>query len=210
MADLNELKQLLVAADLDLSRFEMRSSRELRVAVPREKLTHFADYLRALTHARPELIVAEDTRQKTAISPYVIFSRSTAPLSWSSPRSACRPGIRTFPSLATRWYLASRFEREIHDCSASSRQGIPIYAVCPCTNFGRPIIIPVERRDGLARFCRRRRTLSVSPRRRRRCLRNHRRARARGHHRARPFSLQRRRRDDHQSRIAHVFRPQRH
>ena len=32
MADLNDLKQLLVAADLDLSRFEMRSSRELRVS----------------------------------------------------------------------------------------------------------------------------------------------------------------------------------
>ena len=30
--------------------------------MPREKLTHLADYLRALTHARPELIVAEDTR----------------------------------------------------------------------------------------------------------------------------------------------------
>ena len=38
MADLNELKQLLVAANLDLSGIELRSPRELRVSVPREKL----------------------------------------------------------------------------------------------------------------------------------------------------------------------------
>ena len=64
MADLKELKQLLVAADLDLDGFEVRRSGELRVSVPRQKLTQFADYLRALNLARPELIVAEDTRSE--------------------------------------------------------------------------------------------------------------------------------------------------
>ena len=62
MVDLNELKQRLVAANLNLSDIELRSPRELRVSVPRESLTGFADYLRAEVHARPEFIVAEDTR----------------------------------------------------------------------------------------------------------------------------------------------------
>ena len=43
MADLNELKARLVAANLNLSGIEVRSPRELRVSVPRECLTGFAD-----------------------------------------------------------------------------------------------------------------------------------------------------------------------
>jgi hydrogenase maturation factor len=62
MADLAELKQLLLAANLDLDGFEVRSSGELRVSVPRQKLTQFADYLRALNFARPELIVGDCAR----------------------------------------------------------------------------------------------------------------------------------------------------
>ena len=38
MADLNELKQRLVAANLTLSNIELRNPRELRVTVSRERL----------------------------------------------------------------------------------------------------------------------------------------------------------------------------
>ena len=62
MADLNELKQRLLVANLNLSGVEVRTPRELRVSVPREKLTGLADYLQDAVHARPELILAEDTR----------------------------------------------------------------------------------------------------------------------------------------------------
>ena len=115
MADLTELRQRLVAADLKLSDMELRSPRELRVSVPRESLTGFADYLRAEVHARPELIVAEDTRLEAgAFTLRYIFQVDGAAgfvvASISVP--AEHP---TFPSLATRWYLTSRFEREIHD-----------------------------------------------------------------------------------------------
>jgi hypothetical protein len=62
MVDLHELKNQLVAANLSPSGIEVRSPRELRVSLPRERLTKFADFLRAEFQARPEHIVAEDTR----------------------------------------------------------------------------------------------------------------------------------------------------
>jgi Ni,Fe-hydrogenase III large subunit/Ni,Fe-hydrogenase III component G len=135
MADLNDLKQLLVAADLDLSRFEMRSSRELRVAVPREKLTHLADYLRALTRARPEFIVAEDTRPADGdfTLRYIFALERVAEVviaSVSVPATDPK-----FPSLATRWYLASRFEREIHDLFGLVPTGHPDLRRLPLHQF---------------------------------------------------------------------------
>src|SRR6266511_3754735 len=113
MTNLNELRQLLAAANLDLSAIEVRSSRELRASVPREKLTQFADYLRGLNDARPELIVAEDTRLENGgfILRYLFeLEDATAVVVTSVGVPAQDP---VFPSLATRWYLASRFEREI-------------------------------------------------------------------------------------------------
>jgi len=113
--DLNELTQRLVAANLNLSDVELRSPRELRVSVPRESLTGFADYLRAEVHARPELIVAEDTRSEAKVFTlrYIFEVDGAAGFVVASVRVPAEQP--TFPSLATRWYLASRFEREIHD-----------------------------------------------------------------------------------------------
>jgi Ni,Fe-hydrogenase III large subunit/Ni,Fe-hydrogenase III component G len=115
MADLNDLKQRLVETHLNLSAIEVRHARELRVAVPREKLTEFADFLRAAVHARPELIVAEDTRlENYGFTLRYIFELDQA--AEFVVASVSVPGDDPkFPSLATRWYLASRFEREIHD-----------------------------------------------------------------------------------------------
>ncbi len=109
MTNLNELRQLLAAANLDLSAIEVRSSRELRASVPREKLTQFADYLRGLNDARPELIVAEDTRSEGGgfTLRYIFALDRAAALVVASVNVPAADPI--FPSLATRWYLASRF-----------------------------------------------------------------------------------------------------
>jgi Ni,Fe-hydrogenase III large subunit/Ni,Fe-hydrogenase III component G len=133
--DLNELRQRLVATNLNLSDIELRSPRELRVSVPCERLTGFADYLRAEVHARPELIVAEDTRLEAgAFTLRYIFAVDGAAgfvvASISVP--AEHP---TFPSLATRWYLASRFEREIHDLFGLVPAGHPDLRRLPMHQF---------------------------------------------------------------------------
>ena len=60
--NLNELRQRFVAANLNLSDIELRSSRELRVSVPRESLTGFADYLRGESMLVPNLLSPKITR----------------------------------------------------------------------------------------------------------------------------------------------------
>jgi Ni,Fe-hydrogenase III large subunit/Ni,Fe-hydrogenase III component G len=88
---------------------------EIRVTVSPTEFLGFADYLRNRFDGRPELIVAEDTRAETGgfTLRYVfelpgrdVFVVVSTPL---------HQGQQLFPSLATRWHLASLFEREIHD-----------------------------------------------------------------------------------------------
>ena len=114
MTDLNTIANQLNAANLGL-KIEKQTAREVRVTVARENILALADFLRDQIAARPELILAEDTRaargdftlryifELEKIDAFVIASASVPT---NDP---------TFPSLATRWYLASRFEREIHD-----------------------------------------------------------------------------------------------
>lgn len=135
MADLNELKQLLAATNLNLSNIQVRSSREMRVSVPRQNLTQFADYLRVLDRARPELILAEDTRSETGgfTMRYIFALEREAVLVVAS---VLVPGEDpSFPSLATRWYLASRFEREIHDLFGLVPSGHPDLRRLPLHQF---------------------------------------------------------------------------
>jgi Ni,Fe-hydrogenase III large subunit/Ni,Fe-hydrogenase III component G len=135
MVDLSELRQRLVAANLNLSDIELRSPRELRVSVPRESLTGFADYLRAEVHARPELIVAEDTRleAKAFILRYIFQVDGAAGFVVASITVPAEDP--SFPSLATRWYLASRFEREIHDLFGLVPTGHPDLRRLPLHQF---------------------------------------------------------------------------
>jgi len=124
MADLTELKRCLAEADLNLTDIEARGPRELRVRVPRENLTALADYLRG-EGARPELIVAEDTRlEQGAFTLRYIFEMEDG-AGFVIASVSVPAGDRTFPSLATRWYLASRFEREIHDLFGLVPSGHP-------------------------------------------------------------------------------------
>jgi Ni,Fe-hydrogenase III large subunit/Ni,Fe-hydrogenase III component G len=135
MADLSELKQLLMAANLNLSSIEMRNPRELRVTVSRESLEKFADYLRALSHARPEFIVAEDTRLGDGdfTLRYIFALDGAAEFVVASVSVPAEDA--TFPSLATRWYLASRFEREIHDLFGLIPAGHPDLRRLPLHQF---------------------------------------------------------------------------
>ena len=115
MADLNELKQRLSDANLDPSAIKLHGSRELRITIPRAKLMQVAERLQKEFRARPELILAEDTRSESGgFTLRYIFELDGAPelVIVSVHVPAEDP---TFPSLAMLWYLASRFEREIHD-----------------------------------------------------------------------------------------------
>jgi Ni,Fe-hydrogenase III large subunit/Ni,Fe-hydrogenase III component G len=135
MADLQDLRQRLLCASLDIGAIEVRAPRELRVIVPRQKLTAFADYLQDAVHARPELIVAEDTRleDNTFTLRYIFELDGAAEFVVASVTvPADNPA---FPSLATRWYLASRFEREIHDLFGLIPTGHPDLRRLPLHQF---------------------------------------------------------------------------
>jgi Ni,Fe-hydrogenase III large subunit/Ni,Fe-hydrogenase III component G len=133
--DLDELRQRLVVANLNLSGIEARSPRELRVSVPREKLTGFADYLQDAAHARPELIVAEDTRfEGGGFTLRYIFALEGA-AEFVIASVSVPAGDPMFPSLATRWYLASRFEREMHDLFGLVPAGHPDLRRLPLHQF---------------------------------------------------------------------------
>src|SRR5207244_512938 len=99
---------------------------EVRVTIASSALLKFADYLRSRFDGRPELIAAEDTRARTGsfMLRYIFelpgldtFVIASMPLD---------EGQRSFPSLATRWFLASLFERELHDLFGLLLSDIPV------------------------------------------------------------------------------------
>jgi Ni,Fe-hydrogenase III large subunit/Ni,Fe-hydrogenase III component G len=115
MTDLNAIARRLAEAKLNLTDIETRSPREVRISVERDSIPTVANYVWGQWRGRPELIVAEDARPRRdgfmlrylyeldGVDAFIVAS-------------AVIPSTdRTFPSLATRWYLASRYEREIHD-----------------------------------------------------------------------------------------------
>jgi Ni,Fe-hydrogenase III large subunit/Ni,Fe-hydrogenase III component G len=141
--DLNELRQRLIVANLNLSRIEILNPRELRVRVPREKLAGFADYLQDAVHARPELIVAEDTRLECGgFTLRYIFEMDRA-VEFVVASVSVPAEDPAFPSLATRWYLASRFEREIHDLFGVVPSGHPDLRRLPLHQFWPPDYHPM-------------------------------------------------------------------
>jgi Ni,Fe-hydrogenase III large subunit/Ni,Fe-hydrogenase III component G len=150
MADLNQLEQRLAATNPDLTAMEARGRSELRVTVPRQKLPEFADDLRRHFGARPELIVAEDTRAEQGgfTLRYVFVLQHAPELLVASVRVPSDD--RTFPSLATRWYLASRFEREIHDLLGLVPEGHPDLRRLPLHQFWPAEYHPLLK-DGVAR-----------------------------------------------------------
>src|SRR5574337_40141 len=113
--DLNSVTRQLRATTLKLTDLQMRPPREVRVGVERDELPAFADYVRDRFGATPELIVAEDTRaERGTFTLRYVFELENVDL-FVIASVAVPEDDRRFPSLATRWYLASRFEREIYD-----------------------------------------------------------------------------------------------
>jgi Ni,Fe-hydrogenase III large subunit/Ni,Fe-hydrogenase III component G len=85
------------------------------VRIPTAELLRFADHLHARLAARPELIVAEDTRSSgEGFSLRYIFELPASD-AFVVATIVLDRDQRAFPSLATRWFAASLFEREIHD-----------------------------------------------------------------------------------------------
>ena len=115
MIDLNIVSRQLHATALGLTDIALHRPREVLATVKREKIPELADYLRDRFGGRPELILAEDTRpQRGEFTLRYVFELEGADVFVVA--SAFVPeDNRVFPSLATRWYLASRFEREILD-----------------------------------------------------------------------------------------------
>jgi Ni,Fe-hydrogenase III large subunit/Ni,Fe-hydrogenase III component G len=88
---------------------------EVRVTVAPSIFLGFCDYVQSQFGGRPELILAEDTRALAGgFTLRYIFELSDrdAFVIVSMPLARDK---RSFPSLATRWYAASLFEREIRD-----------------------------------------------------------------------------------------------
>ena len=135
MVDLNIVSRQLRATSLELTDIEPRPPREVRVTVAREMIPALADFLRDRFGGRPELILAEDTRaQRGAFTLRYIFELESADVFVVA--SAFVPEAdRTFPSLATRSYLASRFEREIFDLFGLSPAGHPDLRRLPLHQF---------------------------------------------------------------------------
>jgi Ni,Fe-hydrogenase III large subunit/Ni,Fe-hydrogenase III component G len=88
---------------------------EIRVRTVAADLLELADHLRDRLGARPELIVAEDTRHEHGgFTLRYIFELLDSDV-FVVVSVLLDRNQRSFPSLATRWFLASLFEREIHD-----------------------------------------------------------------------------------------------
>lgn len=115
MADLNIVVRQLRAVALDLQNIERCSSREVRLTVDRKDLPALTDYLRDRFDARPELIVAEDVRHRNEQFKLRYVFEIGGTDGFVTATTTVPEDDRAFPSIATRWYLASRFEREIHD-----------------------------------------------------------------------------------------------
>src|SRR5260370_19166184 len=115
MIDLNLVAHQLRAAELRLADVRLRDGREVRATIKSEAIPEVADSLRDRFGARPELILAEDTRaESNAFTLRYVFERAGGDV-FVIVSALVPDHDRTFPSLATRWYLASRFEREILD-----------------------------------------------------------------------------------------------
>lgn len=115
MTDTKTITKQLHAAKLGLTAIEPASPREVRISGEREIIVPTAEWVRDRYRGHPEMIWAEDTRaEEGSFTLRYLFELDGMDgfILLSVPVPASDP---TFPSLATRWYLASRFEREIHD-----------------------------------------------------------------------------------------------
>ncbi len=135
MPDLNGVARQLRATALKLIDLRVHPPREVRVDIERDEIPAFADYVRDRFRAKPELIVAEDTRvERRTFTLRYLFELEGVDL-FIVASVAVPENDRRFPSLATRWYLASRFEREVHDLFGLLPTGHPDLRRLPLHQF---------------------------------------------------------------------------
>lgn len=133
--DVNGVARQLRATALKLTDLQTCPPREVRVGIERDTLVPFAEYVRDRFGARPELIVAEDTRAaRGTFTLRYLFELDGVDL-FIVASVAVPEDDRRFPSMATRWYLASRFEREIHDLFGLIPTGHPDLRRLPLHQF---------------------------------------------------------------------------
>ncbi|PYM59431.1 MAG: hypothetical protein DMD79_17625 [Candidatus Rokuibacteriota bacterium] len=116
-APFGSLAERLAASGLGLSAVEGRGPDELRCRVPRGALPALTDLVRATAGLEIDLIAAADTRAVSG--DFTLLYRFAAVrdgrLRVVAATAAVPPDDLTFPSLATRSFAASRYEREIQD-----------------------------------------------------------------------------------------------
>lgn len=115
MANTNTISKQLHAAGLGLTAIGPASSQEVRLFGGTEVIVPTAEFVRDRFRGRPEMIWAEDTRAQQGVFTLRYLFELEGTNGFILLTVSVPDDRRTFPSLATRWYLASRFEREIHD-----------------------------------------------------------------------------------------------
>jgi Ni,Fe-hydrogenase III large subunit/Ni,Fe-hydrogenase III component G len=123
---LNLVAARLVGADLGAIPGKIRG-RELRCEVKRHAIPRLADLLRVELGAELELLAGADTRRDTGAFTlvYRFAIRTPGPSDVVVAEVRIPPTEPTFPSLATRWFAASRYEREIQDLLGLRADGHP-------------------------------------------------------------------------------------
>ncbi len=126
MARLSRLAGRLAAADLGLAGARIRTG-ELRCEVERRAVPQLADFLRAGMGAELDLLAGADTRREAGdfTLVYRFASPPPGPLDVVVAEVRVPPDDPTFPSLATRSFAASRYEREIQDLLGLRAEGHP-------------------------------------------------------------------------------------
>jgi Ni,Fe-hydrogenase III large subunit/Ni,Fe-hydrogenase III component G len=116
-----------------------------RVTVDPLSLLDFADNLRKQFDARPELIVAEDTRERSGGFTIRYIFEAPGQDTFFVVSMPLETGVVSFPSLGPRWYLASLFEREIHDLFGLEPAGHPDLRRLPLHQFWPETYYPLRK-----------------------------------------------------------------
>ena len=115
MNNLDRISEQIRSMGISKDPIEIKPPREVRLNVSRDRLEEMAEQFRTVLNARPELILAEDhLKTRDCYLLRYIFEIDAAD-AFIIATVEVPEKDRTFPSLATQWFLASRFEREIQD-----------------------------------------------------------------------------------------------
>ncbi|MBI4013495.1 MAG: NADH-quinone oxidoreductase subunit C [Candidatus Rokubacteria bacterium] len=127
MERLRRVADRLVAANLGVAEVVLRGAHELRCEAPRVAMPPLADLLRAELGAELELLAGADTRRVAGAFTlvYRFASRPPGPIDVVAVEVRVPPDHPVFPSLATRSFAASRYEREVQDLLGLTPVGHP-------------------------------------------------------------------------------------